>query len=253
MNWSRLKYGSLGAASLLAASVFAGPALADGLSGSGRIASKPRCALSGNIAATTDYVFRGISQNQEDPAVQATLDATCGNFYVGFFGSNVDFADGETTLESTVYAGYKTAYGGIGLDFGLIYYAYAGGDSDLNFLEFKAAATGDIWKGGSLTGAVYYTPEIPIDSGPAWTLEGTFAQTLPNVGIFSPVFSATLGAVYTDDFDGDYTYWNVGVSAAFLGPWSLDLRYWDTDGEGLAFMNGTLADERFVATLKYSF
>ena len=50
----------------------------------------------------------------------------------------------------------------------------------------------------------------------------------------------------------DYSYWNVGVSLGFLEKWSLDLRYHDTDNEGFNLF-GTNADERYVATLKYTF
>jgi len=44
------------------------------------------------------------------------------------------------------------------------------------------------------------------------------------------------------------------VTLGFHQRWSLDLRYWDTNGEGLAGQfGGDLADERFVATLKATF
>ena len=46
-----------------------------------------------NIGATTDYVFRGFSQNAEDPAVQGGLDIGYGIFYAGTWTSIVDFGD----------------------------------------------------------------------------------------------------------------------------------------------------------------
>ena len=69
---------SLGAVSLLAAALFAGPALADGMPDR-RAATAPEerlCSLSANIGVTTDYVFRGFSQTAEGPAVQGGVDAT---------------------------------------------------------------------------------------------------------------------------------------------------------------------------------
>ena len=48
--------------------------------------------ISGNVALTSDYRFRGISQSDEDFAVQGGFDAEFGpGFYVGIWGSSVDF------------------------------------------------------------------------------------------------------------------------------------------------------------------
>jgi uncharacterized protein (TIGR02001 family) len=154
-------------------------------------------------------------------------------------------------LELDIYGGYRFSTGKINWDLGFIYYSYPGIDTffDADFFELKLGASGDIWKGGTLGGTVFYTPNNTFDSGPVWTLEGTFSQALPKVSIFSPTFSATLGRVNAEDFD-DYTYWNVGVALGFRDKWSLDLRYWDTDIDGGC---GGFCDDRFVATLKYSF
>jgi hypothetical protein len=117
----------------------------------------------------------------------------------------------------------------------------------------KVAASGQIWRGGTLGGTVFYAPDYFGLLGDAWTLQAGFSQALPQVGIFSPTFGAVIGHSYIDKGDNDYTYWNVGLMLGFLERWSLDLRYWDTDGDGLADSFGGRADERFVATMKYTF
>ena len=49
--------------------------------------------FSGNAALTTDYVLRGITQTQGDPAVQAGFKAAGDSgFYGSVWGSNVEFA-----------------------------------------------------------------------------------------------------------------------------------------------------------------
>src|SRR5262245_47643526 len=48
-------------------------------------------SLSANIALTSDYIFRGISQTSANPAVQGGFDATWGIFWAGIWASNVDF------------------------------------------------------------------------------------------------------------------------------------------------------------------
>ena len=56
--------------------------------GSTQVLAADDFAISGNIALTSDYRFRGISQSNEDPAVQGGFDVSFEpGFYlgVGFF------------------------------------------------------------------------------------------------------------------------------------------------------------------------
>jgi uncharacterized protein (TIGR02001 family) len=67
-------------------------------------------SLSAIASFTTDYVFRGISYSNENPAVQPELDLAYGIFYAGIWGSNVDFGGTGTgrnisTVEIDYYAG----------------------------------------------------------------------------------------------------------------------------------------------------
>jgi uncharacterized protein (TIGR02001 family) len=253
-----IRTASLGAASLLAAAAFAGPALADGMPGHGRISgpapeARP-CSTSANVGLTTDYVFRGISQSNENAAVQGGVDFNCGRFYAGVWSSSI-FAD-EASAEIDLYAGFKHTTGPITWDLGVIAYTYPGEPSDSslfgNYVELKLGASGEVWRGGTLGGTVFYSPDYNGSLGAAWTLEGSFAQTLPKVGMFSPTLGATVGHSFIDRNDQSYTYWNVGLTLGFLDRWSLDLRYWDTNNEGLCEDNFT-CDSRFVGTIKYTF
>jgi uncharacterized protein (TIGR02001 family) len=253
-----MKSASWGAATLMGAALLAGPALADGMPSRGKIShASPEsrtCSTTANVGVTSDYVFRGISQSGEEAAIQGGVELSCGRFYAGFWGSSIDFANGT---EIDLYAGYKTTIGKFNIDLGVIYYGYPGGGSSpsVDYFELKAATSVDVWKGGTLGGAVFYSPDYTFELGPVTTLEASFSQALPKVGMFSPTVSALVGrSIFSDEFLGQdlsYTYWNVGVTLGFLEKWSLDLRYHDTDGEG--FAETPLADERFVATLKYTF
>ncbi len=87
-----------------------------------------------NFGATSDYVFRGISQNGREPAVQGGLDATYGMFYVGTWMSMVNFDAPETPSinkinaneEWDVYGGIKPKWGDYTFDLGVIGYLYPG-------------------------------------------------------------------------------------------------------------------------------
>ena len=45
------------------------------------------------LGATSDYVFRGISQTDNDPAIQGGADFGYGILYAGVWASGLDFAD----------------------------------------------------------------------------------------------------------------------------------------------------------------
>lgn len=235
-----------------------------------------RCTLSANIGLASEYVFRGVSQTAEGAAVQGGFDATCGKFYAGVWASNLDWggtAAGDiANIEMDWYAGFKPVTGRITWDIGLIYYTYPKsidvGGFENNYVELKVGASGEIWKNGTLGGTLFYSPDYQYETGNVWTLEGSFAQALPKLGMFTPTFSALAGYQKGDDAgylarvgngDDHYTYWNAGVTFAFLEKWSLDVRYWDTslsdNAGGSAWCNGSVfqCDERVVATLKFTY
>ena len=49
--------------------------------------------LSYNIGLASDYVFRGVSQTDENAQIFGGVDLTAGKFYAGTWASNVDFGD----------------------------------------------------------------------------------------------------------------------------------------------------------------
>lgn len=93
--------------------------------------------ISGNVALTSDYKFRGISQSDEDIAIQGGFDLGWDNgIYIGTWGSTVDFnfAEGEGgdgSLELDYYVGWASDIGdsGFGIDVGYLYYDYPGDNS----------------------------------------------------------------------------------------------------------------------------
>jgi uncharacterized protein (TIGR02001 family) len=277
MTFNVSKAAGLAAVSALGAALLAAPAIADGMMKRGSIkdpvaAPAPRaCALSANVALATEYVFRGFSQTDEGPAVQGGFDATCGIFYAGVWASNLDWGgfNGEdvANIEMDWYAGIKPKTGRITWDLGVIYYTYPNsidlGGFENNYVELKVGGSAEIWKDGTLGVTVFYSPDYQYETGSVWTIETGFAQVLPKVGMFTPTFSALLGYQVGDEAgyaarvtgdDDNYLYWNVGLSLGFLEKWSLDLRYWDTNiSEGACGDPLFQCDERFVATLKFTY
>ncbi len=93
-------------------------------------APAPEFTIAYNIGATSDYRFRGIKQNGDNPAIQGGIDlAHKSGLYLGTWASNVSdwtAPNARVNLEIDYYGGYKTEVAGIALDVGTIYYSYPG-------------------------------------------------------------------------------------------------------------------------------
>ena len=102
------------------ASSFALPALAD---------TSP---FSSNVALTTNYLYRGISQTGAKPAIQGGFDyANANGVYAGVWGSSISWLGdaGVATnagLELDTYAGYKGTASVVSYDVGFLRYNYPG-------------------------------------------------------------------------------------------------------------------------------
>ncbi len=233
------------------------------------VAEGRKLTWSFNMAGTSDYVFRGISQTDNDPTFQAGLDVGYGIFYAGVWGSGLEFQNiaSDAQIEVDVYAGIKPVWGPATFDFGVIYYTYPGGSDafgvfDLNYVELKAGVSGEIFKSMTAGAVIYYSPDYFAETGSVWTIEGSLAYTLPAFGPVTPTISGLVGYQSGDDasylvanaFD-DYMYWNAGLALA-VDKLTFDFRYWGSDASNAlnTGAGGTCAnnycDDRFVFTAK---
>ena len=132
-----------------------------------------------NIGATSDYVFRGISQNDNDPTIQGGIDLGLRHPLRRRWASGINFDAifNDANVEMDWYGGIKPTWGPATFDFGVIYYAYPGAGYridppfgfDLNYVELKAGVSGTIHKelalGGTSTGRPTISPR-PAACGP---------------------------------------------------------------------------------------
>ncbi len=209
-------------------------------------------SFSTTLTGTSDYIFRGVSLNNEDPAFQASVDASYGIFYAGVWGSMVDGA-GYEPVELDFYAGIKPVWGPVTFDFGVIYYTYFWAEPDnLDYVELKAGASFSPIENLTLKPVIYFTPDQENYSE-GYTIEGTAAYQLRQIGIFTPTVSGLVGYTEADDADffgpsDNYTYWNAGLALA-VEKFVFDFRYWDTNLDSAAGDTYFgLDDERFVFT-----
>lgn len=91
--------------------------------------------LTGNVGLFSQYIFRGLTQTDRDPALQGGFDYShSSGFYAGTWASNIswlrDFNAYQSggSLEWDFYGGVKGSFGksDFGYDLGLLYYWYPG-------------------------------------------------------------------------------------------------------------------------------
>ena len=205
----------------------------------------PRLAF--NVAIGSDYVFRGVSQTEEDPAISAGVDGTAGQVYAGAWASNVSFpGDDDTQAEIDLYGGVRPEVAGWTLDLGVIGYLYASqpDGADYDYAEVKAAASRAVGP-ATIGAAVYYSP----DFFGALEDEATYVEAN---AAFSPAERWTLSGAVGRQFvssDFDYTTWNLGAAYQLTPSLAADLRYHDTDQHDF----GDIYGSRAVASLKATF
>lgn len=203
-----------------------------------------RAELTTTLTLTSDYTFDGVSQTQEDPAIQGSLDyAHDSGFYAGVWGSNVDFGEGDPAdAEIDLYAGYYTDIGdsGFGAEAGLYYYTYVGAPADgYDYGELLLAAylpTGTQWQ-------FWFADDNDVFDGFAWRTKLLHEISLPNDFGLSLVFT------YVDqtDLDFDYIHYRAGITRSFAG-FDFEVAFENTD-----IKNDTLADERVLFTVSRDF
>lgn len=203
--------------------------------------------VTSTVTLTSDYDFRGLTQTDEDPALQASIDyAAEGGWYVGAWASNVDFPGYDGSLEVDFYTGFAgETDAGLGWDVGLVYYAYP--SSDNTATESKLESFPEIYgklSHGIFSGALWYSNDFGGSDENAMYLEGNADIPLPQN------FSVNLHVGYSfgdywDDVEGDkYIDYRVGVGYT-LNQFDLQLAYVDTDIDGL--------DDRVIFTVSTTF
>ena len=149
--------------------------------------------FSANIGATSNYVWRGVTQTGEDAAISGGLDyAHDSGFYAGTWASNV--AGGE---EVDLYAGFSGEASSLGYDVGVIYYAYPS-FNDADFTEIYGSLTF-----GPVTGGINYTVDGQAESaGQDQFIGGDIYYYLSGSFEVMPTWSLG-GTVGYYDFDED--------------------------------------------------
>ena len=183
--------------------------------------------LSANIGATSNYVWRGLTQTEDDAAISGGIDyAHDSGLYAGTWASNVSF-DGDKGSEVDLYGGFASSAGDLGYDLGVIHSLYPS-YNDADFTEIYAIGS---WQW--LEAGVYYT----VDTEAGGEDDHVYYYASASYE-FMPSWSAglTIGQYDLDDTGDDITHGQIDItkSAAELGDFTFSISQtneWDSSTE----------------------
>lgn len=249
--------------------------------------------VTGSVGLVSDYRFRGVSQSDEQLAIQggATISHESGA-YVAFWGSNLSGwgTFGGANMELDIVAGYKLPLAGGALDVGATWYMYPGGFDNTDFIEPYVKLSGTAGPLNLLAGVAYAPKQEALGN---WFLNGTSAANgvydvpgdkndnlyiwgdassgIPNTPVTLKGHigysngNSGLGPFATSVAPtGEYWDWLVGADFV-LGPVTLGVAYVDTDiskGESAYLQpsfskgqdgTGSIADATILFTLTAAF
>lgn len=231
----------------LTAALFALPMVSLAQDGAEEAAAEEESSIySWNAAIATDYMFRGVSQTDGEAALQLGADLNFDNgFYVGVWGSNVDFGEGSPDVELDTYIGWNhDLTERLNLDLMVNRYNYIGEADDYgaaDYNEFIGALTLD----EAYTFTLGYTNDVYAlgETGMYFGLGGSWE--LPHaIGLDVAVGRSTF-----DEATGyeDYSDFSISFNKDF-GPVNAAIGYYGTDADGDVNF-GDAADNRFMLTL----
>jgi uncharacterized protein (TIGR02001 family) len=220
----------------------------------------PEHTLTGNVGLFSQYVFRGLTQTNREPALQGGFDyAHSSGLYAGTWGSNISWLrDGGAyraggSLELDIYGGYKATFGDFGLDVGTLYYWYPGDPTTAapGAVSNPKANTWEVYAGGSwkwLSAKFSYSIDNKTfavrDSRGTWYLDltatvplGDFAKELTGFTVlahwgkqkFDGTDPRNVGGRTNNDLFS-YTDWKLGVTYALPQNFTIGAYYTDTSG-----------------------
>jgi uncharacterized protein (TIGR02001 family) len=229
--------------------------------------------LTGNVGLYSQYMFRGVSQTNTDPALQGGLDYShSSGFYAGTWLSNISWltdvaAYSSSSLEWDVYGGYRGTFGNsdFGYDVGLLQYYYPGtvipGGVKADTLEAYGAVT---WKwlsakySHSLGNKTFGVP----DSRGTWYLDLSANYPLTDklslqAHYGKQKFSGTVAGVSNDSF-ASFEDYKLGLSYALPKDFTVGGYYTSTSmnaAQKIWYSNATrfLGKDTFVAFVQKTF
>lgn len=204
---------------------------------------------SASVALSTDYMWRGASQTDSEPAISGSFDlGHASGLYAGAWASNIDYMIGtdQAHIELNYYAGFANDIGdtGISYDVGALRYVFPGTDG----ADWNEAYIGLSYSMFSLKVSHSGDALASSESGTHYLLG--FNHDLPmDIGFHANYAFYDLDDDINDDTLEDY---NLGITKNLAG-FDFDLTYYKTLSDAEDFVgNDSLTDDRVVLTVSKS-
>ncbi len=198
-----------------------------------------------NAAATSEYMFRGISQTDDHPAIQAGAGYSWSNgLYVGAWASNVDFAD-DTDAEVDTFVGWNGNLNDtLNLDVQLVRYNYVGEPDGVDYAYNELI--------GKLSFAENYSATLGYTNDFLATETDSIYLAVGGSWEVGNDLNLTAGLGYTtvdEDLSSEdgYIDYSIGVNRDF-GPVNIGLGYIGTDNSAENLFGKDNAEDKFVLT-----
>ena len=182
------------------------------------------------VAVTNDYISRGITQSNGDPAIQGYIEpsveiSTLGTAYINVWSSNVDFGAAYEGAEIDVAGGLRHEFGPLSVDAGYVHYFYTPDRVSPDYGEIFAKAEYNFKDLFTIGTFVYFAPDFNQSGNNATWVAGGIKVPLPHD------FSIYGGVGY-QFFEDPNAYedfaWTAGISKTWKAV-TFDVRYWGTD------------------------
>lgn len=199
--------------------------------------------ISVTFTGATDYIFRGVSQTNNNAGVFSSINAGFGNgFYVGAGIEDVDFGN-SVDAEYDIWAGWSGKLNNFDLNLQVVRFGYVGSPSglDLDTYELKVGVSRS-FNNVTLGVAAHFTTDYFAVEEAAQYYEAFGSLKINDKWSTS----AGVGKQVISNSAADYTTWNIGASYAATDNITLDLRFTDTDVNA----GGDLFNNHIVFSLK---
>ena len=225
----------------------------------------PRDQVPGTFSASmtlaTDYIFRGISQTAQDPAVQGSINYGLDTgfqgigWYAGIWSSNIDFDNvGAGAAEIDLYTGLKGSVMGLGWDVSFLQYYYPGSQESLqyDYWEFIPKLSYDFGY-FAVTGSLAYSPDFFAGTGDAiYYAADVSIPVYKSLSLIGHYGHQWVDGSRNGNSSEDYSDMKVGATAKILG-FNWELSYVNTFGYTADNVDSNLDGQRVLGAVTASF
>ncbi len=226
-------------------------------------------SFSANVGIFSQYIFRGLTQTNADPAIQGGFDYShSSGLYAGTWASNISWLTDSSTvtgytsssMEWDFYGGFRNSIGStdFGYDVGVLYYYYPGTHSTAVAPGTVKANTTEIYGALSwkwLSAKINYAVSNDVfgvqNADGTYYLDFTASYQIPKtkislIGHYGiQKFTGSTGS-FDNDTNASYDDWKIGASYALPKDFTIGAYYTDTSMNDTRTAFYTNSEGRFL-------